>query len=70
MLGRMGLAETLERALQISKLVGGEGPILLLRGLPKPPMSRLDRRDHHVADAGQLLSGLKLGQLLRSRVAM
>ncbi|WP_244562125.1 hypothetical protein [Bradyrhizobium lablabi] len=66
----MGLTETLEGAFQIPKLVGGEGPILLLRGPPKPSMSRLDRRDHHVTDAGQILSGLRLGQFLRSHVAV
>src|SRR6202035_5559226 len=54
-LGRMGLAEPLERAVQVAKFVGRKLPIPVLRGLPKPAMARLNRCDHEVADAGRIV---------------
>src|SRR5258708_24559002 len=55
----MGLAQTPECALEVAKLISREGPILALRGVPKPAMARLDRCDHQVADGRQILSGLR-----------
>ncbi len=41
MLGRIGLSETLERAMQIAEFVRREVPVCVLCGLPKSAMARL-----------------------------
>src|SRR3979490_1280665 len=56
-LGRIGLSETLQRAMQIAEFVRREVPVFVLCGLPKSAMARLNRRDHQIADARQIGSG-------------
>src|SRR5258708_38597742 len=55
----MGVAQERGWGLEVAKLIRREGPILALRGVPKPAMARLDRCDHQVADGRQILSGLR-----------
>jgi len=61
----MGLSEALKRAVQIAKFVRREVPVFVLRGLPESAMPRLNRRDHQVADARQIWSGLGCGRCSR-----
>lgn len=67
MLGRIGLSKTLERAMQIAEFVRREVPVFVLCGLSKSAMARLNRRDHLIADARQIGSGLGCGRCLRRR---
>jgi len=57
--GRMGLPQSIERAAEISKLVGRKFPILILRTPPETLVARFNRRDHQVADARQIFSGMR-----------
>jgi len=61
-LGRIGLSKTLERAMQIAEFVRREVPVFVL-SLPKSAMARLNRRDHLIADARQIGSGLGCGAM-------
>src|ERR1700738_2018948 len=63
----MSFAETFERTTQVSEFVSRKFPISVLLGLPKSEMARLNRRDHQVADGGQILSALRLRRSLRPR---
>ena len=66
-LDRMGMPEAIERALQISKLVGCKFPVSIRLRAPEPLVPRLNCRDHQVADARQISGGSRRGRHFRLR---
>jgi hypothetical protein len=61
----MSTGRSVECAVKIVELVGGEFPAVLLLGLPKPFMPGLDRNDHQVADARHIIVSGRRGGCLR-----
>jgi hypothetical protein len=60
--GRTRATEAIEGAFQVAEFVGGERPIVVLRGDPKSDMPRLDRRDHEIADARKVACVFRWGR--------
>src|SRR5258706_7060953 len=67
MFGGMSVTEAIEGPFQVAEFVGGEWPVLFLRGEPMPDMPGLDRCDHEIADAWKIacLFGRRRGLRVR-----
>ena len=53
--------DSIECAVEISNLVGGKLPIIILRGPPESLVSGLNCCDHQIADARQIFGGMSRG---------
>jgi hypothetical protein len=61
----MRAPKAIESPFEVSKFVGGEVPIFVLRGKPKPDVARLNRCNHKIADAWKI--ACRLGKRRRFR---